>query len=161
MLEGRAARKRSIMDNSSNSNPVFWLLLIGFVSWASGWGPFRNSTPIFLTYCSADLVAGVCNSQELTGPKVTYRVDNEQTVTFWGDDKHPSKYSNCAIADYENWSCINPSSTFSPAVVQMSDGMLRTSYSPDVMPSPASVSRWHWWRVWLDEARASRATTKN
>jgi len=140
--------------NKDQSDIWGYSILVGIflLCWAFNWIPFQSKAVVYNVFCSTELNEGVCTGEETTSVTTLYRADKDtNSVTYWVDGYSPSKYADCAIVDFENWSCHEKPSTFSPSTVQMVGGTLATSYFDDIAPTKVGVSKWHWWGLKIPE----------
>lgn len=86
---------------------TFWVLIILIGSfWLWNNGSVSDGITKYQAWCSTPLVNNECTGKEEIANPVSFKANEEQqTVIEWYEKSAPTKLHNCAVRDYENWSC--------------------------------------------------------
>lgn len=107
-----------------------------------------DETTVYLGWCPADRVNGVCPRGEQAGFPTHYKVlVDQQIVMYWVEKNPPTKYEGCVVRNVRNWACTERFADKSSMTSSMSAGIAETtSYPPSVFgTSPYyQVPKWRW-----------------
>jgi hypothetical protein len=107
--------------------------------------PFGSETTVYLGWCPAGRVNGVCQKGEEVGDPVTYKaVVDAQAIMYFYPNQPPNLLHGCAVRDARNWSC----SESEGVTIAMVDGKLAIPRS-SLTPSFYQVPKWRWYWVSL------------
>jgi hypothetical protein len=118
--------------------------------WASDRITLQGERTIYTVRCEPDVWQDTrCTGRLVPGDRYAFRASAlRQEVIFWirGSTEPSGKYSDCKVADRDNWTCsIQPGQKASIAN-EMKKGRPTRAYDGRVSPYH-HVPKWKWWLV--------------
>ena len=128
---------------------VVAVVLVTALLWGSDQITLQGERTIYTVDCDGGMWSGVqCSGRLVPGKRYAFRASKSRhEVLYWirGSDAPSGRYTDCSVADRDNWSCNVATGTPSPTIAfEMVKGR-PTRAGSGLALSYHSVPKWKWW----------------
>ena len=124
------------------------VVLVGLLLWGSDRITLQGERTIYTVDCDGGTWNGVqCSGRLVPGKRYAFRASKTRNeVLYWirGSDAPSGKYSDCTVADRDNWSCNVKAGVPATIAFEMVKGR-PTRAGSGLIASYHSVPKWKWW----------------